>query len=174
MRQVMQRRRFPAEQRKCGLILGHVRQQHLDRDGSTGLDFVRLIDLAHAAGADHFVYFIDPVEARARRHAAITRREWIVGAHCCPTASCELVGSEERRTGGSKRIITTVTLSRPPRSSASANIVSQDACALRAVACRRISSSSKCLVRPSLQMTKISPGSTGPVTTSSSRSSPTP
>src|SRR5512142_1067441 len=125
---MMERRRFPAEQGQRGLVFGHVRQKHLDRHGSAGLDLVALVDFAHAPGADHLVYFVDTVKPRTGRYAAIGWTERIFGIHDrdsgLPSVMGDFVGSDERG-ADNKRTTTIVTLSRPPRSSAKSSITSQ-------------------------------------------------
>ena len=46
---------------KCRLVFSHLRKQHFDGDRGARLYFMRLVDFAHAAGADHLVNFINPL-----------------------------------------------------------------------------------------------------------------
>ena len=63
--EVVQRRRFLAEQRERGLVLRHLRADRLDRDRIAGLDGAALVDLAHAADRDQTLDLVDAVEPRA-------------------------------------------------------------------------------------------------------------
>ena len=65
VRQMVEDRGFLAEQRQDRLVAGEFRQDDLDRDVVAGLDVVAAIDLAHAAGRDAFVEFVDAAELRA-------------------------------------------------------------------------------------------------------------
>ena len=82
VRQMMKRRRLPAEQRQCRLVFRHIRQKHLDCHGGAGLNFVTLVDFAHATGADHLIDFVNAIQARAGCHAAIRRTERLFRMHC--------------------------------------------------------------------------------------------
>ena len=65
VRQMVEDRRFLAEQRQDGLVARELRQHDLDRDLIAGLDVVAAIDLAHAAGRDALVELVDAAELRA-------------------------------------------------------------------------------------------------------------
>jgi hypothetical protein len=137
VQQMVERRRLFPEQRQSGRVFRHLRQQHLDCHGGAGLDFVAFVDLAHATGADHALDFVNSVETRTGGNAAIMRAEWQYGVHDChpgPNVTGDLVGSDERGNAANRRTTITVTLSRPPRSSARSSMTSQAACALRPAA----------------------------------------
>ena len=74
MRQVIEDRRFLAEQRKDGLVAGEFGQHDLDRDMIAGLDVVATIDFAHAAGCDPLVEFVDGAELCTHTRIGDVRR----------------------------------------------------------------------------------------------------
>jgi len=88
----------------------------------------------------------------------------------------EFVGSDERGTSANSRTMTTVTVvdtATLQRQLWKHRFTGSPRVAARCVLKKSLIART-CLVRPSLQITKASPGSTDPVTTSSSRSSATP